>query len=367
VKGWHRYAIARLTLLGGPEGARPLLRAEEGELATGKALTATFLRGSVDVGDEAALAGWRQLLVGPRMRGQPDSSLEVIVYDVGLEGGLPRWSSLGAGYRTVGLPLLQGELAITPDHRRVYLHGRLATQRARLVVESGEKGATLSLSPPLVLGVERLAESLGWPPALIPRDLEGQVVLSEGPWGRAVDLDAVGSLDLQDLARTLGLPDCSGKMTLTVELALRPDMDASRLHSDQGVGTDRGLGRSRGKVSVALAGSGPATVDPLALEVFRYIFFGQLSDRPLEEDLYAVNRIAFTVTLAGDQVTVTGDDGPLLSGRSQRGYTIELSGPAQATTEELARRVRLALGGLPAAQSAPAREGSEAPSVPASP
>jgi hypothetical protein len=159
------------------------------------------------------------------------------------------------------------------------------------------------------------------------------VALWWSPGGFAPWLNGSGNLDLADVARALGLPDCSGKVTLTIKpLSLRSGVDA---------------GRSWGTVSVALAGPGPATVDPLALEVFRYIFFGQLSDRPVEEDVYTLDRIAFTVTLAGDRVTVTGEDGPLLSGRSQRGYAIELTGPAQATTEELARRVRLALGGLP--------------------
>jgi len=347
VKGWHRYAIARLTLFGGPDGSRPLLRAEEGELATGKALTATFVRATADVGDEAALAAWRQFLERGGAAGPPDSSLELLMYGVQLEGG----PSGGTGLRTAGLAPLQASVTITPDHRRVYLHGRLATQRAKLVVESGEEGTTLSLSPPFVLGRQRLAQSLGWPPALIPGDLEGHVVFSEGPGGRGFRLEADGILDLAQVGRAFKLPGCSGELFLLIDLDLRTGLDARA---------------SKGEVLVKLFQT-PVLGDALALEVFRYIFFGQLSDRPVEKDFYEVNRIAFTVTLAGDQVTVTGKNGPLLSGRSLAGYSIELSGPAQATTEELARRVRLALGGLPGAQRAPAGEGSEAPSVPASP
>jgi hypothetical protein len=182
-----------------------------------------------------------------------------------------------------------------------------------------------------------------------------------------VGLRGAGTLDLAEAARAFGLPDCSGNVALTIDLMLLPAFDASGLHPELQRGPGIDLGRSHGKVSVALAGPGPATVDPLALEVFRYIFFGQLSDRPVEEDVYTLGEIAFIVTHAGDRVTVRGYNGPLLSGRSQRGYTIELTGPAQATTEELARRVRLALGGLPAASGSEVGERAPGTPAPASP
>jgi hypothetical protein len=340
VKGWHRYAIAQLTLLGGPDVQRPLFRVEEGTVSTGQAISATFLRGTVDVGDEAAVAAWRQFLERPAAGRKLGSSLELTVHEVRPEGGLPE----GAGIGPADLPPLDGRLTVSPLGRQLNFSGWAPSGKfLGLTAHAGSSLSGLGLSPPTLLGVERLARSLGWPGALVPANLDGGVVLVESPGLRSITLKGAGTLHLAEVASALGLPDCSGEVSVKIDL-----------ESGFGPGPP-------GTVSVALAGSGPATVDPLALEVFRYIFFGQLSDRAVEEDVYTLDRIAFTVTLAGDRVTVTGEDGPLLSGRSQRGYTIELSGPAQASTEELARRLRLALGGLPSAGSPEVGESRPAP------
>jgi hypothetical protein len=349
VKGWHRYAVPRFTLLGGPEASRPLLRADEGTVTTGQRTLATFLKGTVDIGDDAALAAWRQVLLGPTTGGQSEPSLELDFKNVYLAGGVP-----GVRLPPRAEVTLKSFITITPQGRSINLFGQDASRNLLAVGASSDpSGLFFSFMPPGLLGRERLATILCWPPALIPTDLDGYLMLFRSPGSLVLWLNGSGNLDLGDVAQALGLPQCSGKVTLTIEkLDLKSGVDA---------------GRSRGELSIALAGSGPATVDPLALEVFRYIFFGQLSDRAVEEDVYTLDRIAFTVTLAGDRVTVTGEDGPLLSGRSQRGYTIELTGPAQATTEELARRLRLALGGLPARPSAAAGEGPAAPSTPGSP
>ena len=342
VTGWHWYAIAQLTLFGGPEGSRPLLRAEKGTVSTGQRTVAVFLRGTVDLGSEDALNAWRQVLVGPTTGAQSESELGLAVESVSLARDVP-----GVRLPPGAKASLKGGIAITPGLRFLALGGSEPAEPPSLGAESGGSLTTLFLSPPGLLGVERLATNLGWPAAVLPADLHGNVVmLSEGSLRRGFGLHGEGGVDLAEVAPALGLPACSGKVTVTIDLDL-----VRGLHA----------GGSHGTVSVALAGSDPAKVDALALEVFRYIFFGQLSDRPVEEDVYTLDRIAFTVTLASDRVTVTGEDGPLLSGRSQRGYTIELSGPAQATTEELARRVRLALGGLPPAGSPEAGESRLAP------
>jgi len=92
---------------------------------------------------------------------------------------------------------------------------------------------------------------------------------------------------------------------------------------------------------------GPARVDPLALETFRYVLLGRLSEAAVEEgEPWAVDQIAFVVKFEGDRVTVEGaqESRPLLRGRSEGGSALELRSPALSTLEELARRGRLALG-----------------------
>jgi hypothetical protein len=324
-----------------------LFRAEEGTLTAGQAIEATFQRGTVDVGDEVALVAWSHFFEVPAAGQMQVPSLRFIVHEGRPGGGLP----MGVGMDPADLSPFHGILTIGPLGRSLYLSGRGPwNELYGLAAHGGKSLTSLGVSPPRLLGVERLARSLGWPVATIPADLDGVVGLTDDAGAQSVTLEGAGTLDLAEAARALGLPNCSGTVTLTIEkLDLNSGMNA---------------GGSRGTLSVALAGSGPAQVDPLALEVFRYIFFGQLSDRAVEEDVYTLDHIAFTVTLAGDRVTVTGEDGPLLSGRSQRGYAIELTGPAQATTEELARRVRLALGGLSASGGSEVGEGAASPPAP---
>ena len=196
-----------------------------------------------------------------------------------------------------------------------------------LLAESGPHGLALRLSPkPLLVGVERLAALTGWPEALLPPDLTGEIAVTEDVQGRRSHLQGEGRLDLAELSRRFGLPECSGMVALTIDVERRGSLGS-------------------GSVTVRLA-EGPARVDALALEAFRYILFGQLSEAAVEEDAWTIGTLAFVMRFQGDRVAVESErEGqPILSARSERGYALELNAPRPSTTEEVARRSRLALG-----------------------
>ena len=195
-----------------------------------------------------------------------------------------------------------------------------------LLVETGPRGLALRLSPkPSLLGAGRLAALSGWPESLLPPDLTGDITVTEDAQGRRSHLQAEGLLDLAELSRRLGLPECRGRVTLSIDVERRGSL-------------------AWGRVTVGLTG-GPARVDALALEAFRYILFGQLSAGAVEEDAWTVDTVALVLRFEGDRVAIGGErEGqPILSARSEKGYALELRTATLATAEELARRSRLAL------------------------
>jgi len=314
--GWQEYGLARLTLSSPRPGAEPILKAEACVLQTGEGLVLTFSRATVDLSDGDALAHWSRLLRAPA----GSASIQVVADAVRLEGAPEELSQADTSIR--------GGLVLTPSRRLASLRTRLpGDEHADLVVQSTPGEASLSFKPrPLLLGADRLSALLGWPAALLPPDLTGEVVVTTDGLGVRTRLNAQGSLDLAGLTRQLSLPACSGSVTLNV------DLECAR-------------GSAWGTVAVSLA-DGPARVDPLALETFRYVFLGRLSEVPIDEEPWTVDRIAFVVKFEGDRVTVEGaEEGrPLLRGRSEGGSALELRSPALSTLEELARRGRLALG-----------------------
>jgi len=224
---------------------------------------------------------------------------------------------------------VHGGIVCTSGRRLASLHARFAGDgRADLTVQGTSSGVTLSLTPtPTLLGRERLAALLGWPAALVPPDLVGEVVVTADSRGVTTALVAEGSIDMAELTRRLNLPPCSGSV------ALRLDLECSS-------------GSASGTVAVNLA-DGSAQVDPLVLETFRYVFLGLLSEAAVEQgDRWTIDRIAFVVAFDGDRVSIeAGTEGrPLIAGRSEQGAALELTMPALTTLEDVARRGRLALG-----------------------
>jgi hypothetical protein len=316
VRSWSQYALARFSVSAGAN-EHFLFKAEDGLLQTEEGWRLSFSRATVNLGEREALSGWARLLRSP----SGSRPFQMVAETVRVGGGPP---DLGRERLR-----LRGELNLGRERRRAFLHAITSTGRPmNLLVQNTPEGFTLSLSPkPLLLGVDRVAGFTGWPRALLPADLTGEVAFTEGTVGFRCRLQAEGALDLRELARQLDYAECGGLVTLTVNV-------------ERSLGT--GSASSRGSVAVSLA-EGPARVDGLALEAFRYVLFGQLSKTPVEEDVWTVDELAFTVTLEGDRVRIAGEDGPILRARSQRGNGLELWTPALTTTEELARRSRLAL------------------------
>ncbi len=312
----RQYALARLALFSPQPGAAPILKAEDGLLQTGERWQLTFSRATVKVADAGALARWARLLRSPA----GSTPIQIVAAAVRVEGGPAELANTDVR--------LRGGLAFAPDRRQAFLHAiPEAGRRMTLLAQSGPHGLALRLSPkPLLLGAERLAALTGWPEALLPPDLTGEITVTEDVQGRRSHLRGEGHLDLAELSRRLGLPECTGAVALNVNL-------------------ERGTGSASGSVTVRLA-EGPARVDALALEAFRYILFGQLSAAAVEEDAWTIDTLAFVMRFQGDRVAVEGErEGqPILSARSERGYALELNAPGPSTTEEVARRARLALG-----------------------
>ncbi len=315
VKNFGQYEIEGVTLLA-EDGSAALLRAEEALLLVRPHPRLVASRATVDLTDGKALGCWGRLLRSSARPGR----FEMHFAAVRLEGGP---EALAGDDVT-----LRGGLAFAPDRRQAFLHAiPEAGRRMTLLAQTGPHGLALRLSPkPLLLGAERLAALTGWPEALLPADLTGEITVTEDVRGRRSHLRGEGRLDLAELSRRLGLPECSGRVALTIDVERRGSLGS-------------------GSVTVRLA-EGPARVDALALEAFRYILLGQLSAAAVEEDAWTIDTLAFVMRFQGDRVAVEGErEGqPILSARSERGYALELNAPGPSTTEEVARRARLALG-----------------------
>jgi hypothetical protein len=285
-------------------------------LQTGEHPSLTFSRATVDLTHGDALAHWSRLFRAPAGA----ASLQVAAEAARLESAPEELPQADCSIR--------GGIVLTPSRRLASLHGHFAGGgHADLMVQGTPGGITLSLTPtPTLLGRRRLAALLGWPATLLPSDLVGEVVVTADSQGVTTRLAAEGSIDLAGLAHRLSLPSCSGSVDLNL------DLECSE-------------GAASGTVAVSLA-DGPARVDPLALETFRYVFLGLLSERAVEEgDTWTVDRIAFVVGFDGDRVTIEAEtEGrPLIAGHSEQGSALELTMPALTTLEDVARRGRLAL------------------------
>ncbi len=315
VKNFGQYEIERVTLLA-EDGSVSLLRAEETLLLVRPHPRLVASRATVNLTAGKALDCWARLLRSSARPGR----LEMHFAAVRVEGGPEALAGDDVA--------LRGGLAFAPDRRQAFLHAiPEAGRRMTLLAQTGPHGLALRLSPkPLLLGAERLAALTGWPEALLPPDLTGEITVIEDVQGRRSHLRGEGRLDLAELSRRLGLPECSGMVALTIDVERRGSLGS-------------------GSVTVRLAG-GPARVDALALEAFRYILFGQLSAAAVEEDVWTIDTLGFVMRFQGDRVAVESErEGqPILSARSERGYALELNAPGPSTTEEVARRARLALG-----------------------
>lgn len=315
VKNFGQYEIERVTL-SAEDGSAALLRAEEALLLVRPHPRLVASRATVNLTAGKALGCWGRLLRSSARPGR----LEMHFAAVRMEGGPEALAGDDVA--------LRGGLAFAPDRRQAFLHAiPEAGRRMTLLAQSGPHGLALRLSPkPLLLGAERLAAFTGWPEALLPADLTGEITVTEDVRGRRSHLRSEGRLDLAELSRRLGLPECSGRVALTIDVERRGSLGS-------------------GSVTVRLA-EGPARVDALALEAFRYILFGQLSAAAVEEDVWTIDTLGFVMRFQGDRVAVESEhEGqPILSARSERGYALELNAPGPSTTEEVARRARLALG-----------------------
>ncbi|MCK4300257.1 MAG: hypothetical protein KAX80_12025, partial [Planctomycetes bacterium] len=315
VKNFGQYEIERVTLLA-EDGSAALLRAEEALLLVRPHARLVASRATVDLTDGRALGCWGRLLRSSARPGR----LEMHFATVRVEGGPEALAGDDVA--------LRGGLAFAPDRRQAFLHAiPEAGRRMTLLAQTGPHGLALRLSPkPLLLGAGRLTALTGWPEALLPPDLTGEITVTEDVQGCRSHLRGEGGLDLAELSRRLGLPECSGRVALTIDVERRGSLGS-------------------GSVTVRLA-EGRARVDALALEAFRYILFGQLSAAAVEEDAWTIDTLAFVMRFQGDRVAVESErEGqPILSARSERGYALELNAPGPSTTEEVARRARLALG-----------------------